>query len=108
MAGLQKKLDDFRDDDITVVAVSSDGETNARKMKEDEELEFAVLYDADIDEMKARLGLYTNEGERTHLQPAQFVLDGDGRVTLACYSSGPVGRLDAEEALVVARRAAGG
>lgn len=67
-------------------------------MKE-EHLGFPVVYGLDVDDVGERFGLYVEKGERVHLQPAQFILDPEGRITFASYSSGPVGRLDAEEAL---------
>jgi len=51
--------------------------------------------------------IYIEKGDKTHLQPAQFVLDPDGRVRLAAYSSGPVGRLSAAEALGAVESARG-
>lgn len=76
-------------------------------MVSDEDLSFPVLYALDVDEMRERLGLYIQKGDRTHLQPAQFVLDPDGRVHLASYSSGAVGRLSAAEMLGVVEAARG-
>lgn len=92
-------MDAYRDADVWVVAFTSDEEEGARKMVEEEDLDLPVAYGLDVEEMKDRLGLYIQKGEKVHLQPAQFILEPDGTVALACYSTGAVGRLDAEEAL---------
>ena len=82
-----------------MVALSADDREAAREMTDEEDLDFPVLYDLDVKDIRDRYGIYIHENERTHLQPAQFILDPEGKVELASYSSGPVGRLDAEEAL---------
>lgn len=99
MAGYQQHLDAYRNADVRLVALSADGREGARSMKEEEGLGFPVLYDLDVKEMHERLGLYIQENDRTHLQPAQFILDSSGVIRLCSYSSGPVGRLEGDEAL---------
>ena len=100
MAGIQDIYDEYRDADVRVVALSADGREGAREMEEDEGLDFPVLYGLDCKDVRDRFGIYIEKRtEKTHLQPAQFILDPDGTVRLASYSSGKVGRLDAREAL---------
>lgn len=54
----------------------------------------------DCKDVRDRFGVYIREGdERTHLQPAQLILDPEGVVRLVSHSSGKVGRLEAREAL---------
>ncbi len=36
---------------------------------------------------------------RTIIQPSEFVLNGNGKVLSGTYSTGPVGRMDADDAL---------
>ena len=40
---------------------------------------------------------------RDFIQPSEFILDSSGRVLSATYSTGPVGRLDAKDALSLLR-----
>ena len=37
------------------------------------------------------------EDRRSIIQPSEFVLNRDGRVITSTYSSGPIGRMDAED-----------
>ena len=37
------------------------------------------------------------EDRRSIIQPSEFVLNRDGRVVTSTYSSGPIGRMDAED-----------
>lgn len=106
MAGFGELHETFREHGVRLFALTAEDEEDARRMKEAENLEFDILYGLDVDDMEARYGIHVNRGKITHLQPAQFVLDDEGRVVLACYSSGRVGRLDADEALDVVREEA--
>lgn len=97
---MQERLEEFRDADVRIVVLSADGLEGAKRMKDDEDLELPVLHGLDCTDVRDRFGVYIREGdERTHLQPAQFVLDPEGVVRLVSYSSGKVGRLEAREAL---------
>ena len=99
MARYPDLLDELEETGADLVALSADDEEGARTMQDEVDADFTVAYGVDVDEMEERLGLYVNRGERTHLQPAQLILDQDGTVRFASYSSGKVGRLEAEEAL---------
>lgn len=41
------------------------------------------------------------EERRGHIQPAEFLLTGKGRVLSSTYSSSPVGRMDPQETLIL-------
>lgn len=99
MAGFAEHVDAYDEADVQIVALSADDEEGARTMKEEEDLSFPVLYGLDVDEVRDTVGTYIEHGKRDHLQPAQFILEPDGSIALACYSSGAVGRLTAEEVL---------
>lgn len=99
MAGFEARTSEFHDRDVRIIALSADGQEGAERMVEKEGLSFTVLYGLDVDDMKERLGLYVQKGEKTHLQPAQFIVDSEGKVEFASYSSGKVGRLSADDAL---------
>ena len=59
-------------------------------------LRFPVGHSADAHQVSALTGAYTNEEPR-YLQSTGFLLDPDGRVLNAVYSSGSIGRLVAED-----------
>lgn len=106
MGDFQGHITAYDDADVQVMALSADREEEARKMMEEVDVAFPILYGLDVDEMEERIGTYVEKGgEKEHLQPAQFILRPDATVALACYSSGAVGRLGAEEALDEVRKA---
>jgi peroxiredoxin len=87
------KLDELG---IRVLAMSVDNEVDATRLVEKYGLDFAVGYGIDADEIAASTGAYVNDSPR-YLQSTGFVLDPDGRVITAAYSSAAIGRLVAED-----------
>ena len=81
---------------IKVVALSVDDEQTSAALIDKLHLQFPVGYGANADCIAHTLGAYTNADPK-HLQGTGFVLDPDGRVLIALYSSGAIGRLVADD-----------
>lgn len=94
-ARAKEKLDELG---IRVVAMSVDDETDASTLVEKHRLNFPVGYRVDADRVAAATGAYVNDSPR-YLQSTGFVLDPDGRIITAVYSSGAIGRLVAEDVI---------
>ncbi|TQF37078.1 peroxiredoxin [Bradyrhizobium sp. UNPF46] len=94
-ARAKEKLDELG---IRVVALSVDDRTDASTLVEKHRLNFPVGYRADADRIAATTGAYVSESPR-YLQSTGFVLDPNGRVITAVYSSGAIGRLVAEDVI---------
>ncbi len=62
-----------------------------------QELGFPIAYGVTREQADA-IGAWW-EDRRDIIQPSEVVLDGDGKVLSATYSTGPVGRMDAGDAL---------
>ncbi len=89
---------------MRVIALSSDPVDEAAKTVDKLGLGFSVLGGLDARAMSRAIGCYTGVHEGTpHVQPASFVLDHEGTIVLATYTSGKVGRLMAEDALILAK-----
>ena len=43
------------------------------------------------------------EEERKFIQPSEFFISGDGKVISSTYSSSPVGRMEPEDAMALAK-----
>jgi peroxiredoxin len=87
-----------------IVALSADSEAEARETVERLGLEITVLYGLDPRATSRLIGCYTGIHEgRPHVQPAAFILDAEGRIVQAVYSSGKVGRLTAADAVTVVK-----
>lgn len=79
-----------------IIAASVDDLEHAREIASD--LTFPVAFGvtrADAD----RLGAWWGEQRGGIIQPAEFLLAGNGKVLHAMYATGPIGRLSAEEVL---------
>jgi peroxiredoxin Q/BCP len=88
-----------------LVAVSVDEPSTLKQLKENLQLPFRLLSDADFSVSRA-YGVYasdeTGEGPQPHGEPAVFLLDIDGKIAYSQLQSGPKGHASAAElALVV-------
>lgn len=89
--------------DMKIAALSSDSVEEARTTVEKLGLGFLVLAGLDAAATSRAIGCYTGVHAGTpHVQPASFVLDHEGTIVLATYSSGKVGRLTGEDAVILA------
>jgi peroxiredoxin len=77
---------------ITVVALSVDDKATSAALVEKLHLNFPVGFGANAVDIAAASGAYLAEGS-AYLQSTGFVLDPDGRILTAVYSSGAIGRL---------------
>ncbi len=83
---------------IKVAAVSVDDEATGTALVEKHRLSFPVGYGAEADQVAAAIGAYTHREPR-YLQSTGFVLDPDGKIVTAVYSSGAIGRLVPEDVI---------
>lgn len=80
---------------VKVIAASVDDADKAAEVAA--ELSFPVAHGVTRADAEA-IGAWWSD-ERSITQPSEFVIDGDGKVMLSTYSSGPIGRIDAPSAV---------
>lgn len=106
LKGFQLGLAKLADEGIGVVSLSTDAREQAAAMVEAQGLEFPVACGASVDAIAETLGVYYDP-HPTHAPPylhaAGFVLGPGGRVLLAVYSSGAIGRLVWQDVLGLVR-----
>lgn len=83
---------------IKVAALSVDDAAATAATIEKFKLTFPVGHGADAEQVAALTGAYVNDSPR-YLQSTGFLLDRAGHVLNAVYSSGPIGRLVAEDVI---------
>jgi peroxiredoxin len=98
LAGFQRAREKLAEAGIKVVALSVDSEATTIGTIEKFKLSFPVGHSADADEVASITGAYTNESPR-YLQATGFLLAPEGKIVNAVYSSGPLGRLVAEDVI---------
>lgn len=87
------KLDELG---LRIAALSVDNKADAATLVEKHSLNFPVGYGVNAEKIAVSTGAYVNDSPR-YLQSTGFVLDPDGKVITAVYSSGAIGRLVAED-----------
>lgn len=98
LAGFQRASEKLAEAGVKVVALSVDNEATTRSTIEKFKLSFPVGHSADADKVASITGAYTNESPR-YLQATGFLLAPEGKILNAVYSSGPLGRLVAEDVI---------
>lgn len=81
---------------VKVVSLSVDDETTTRELIDDLKLTFPVGHSADARAVAAVTGAFVNP-DPVYLQSTGFVLDPEGKVVVAVYSTGAIGRLVPED-----------
>ena len=94
MAGYEAINAQFDEAGISILAASVDPLDKATEVQQ--ELSFPIAYGVTRDQADT-IGAWWEE-RRQIIQPSEFILDGDGKVLSATYSTGPVGRMDAGDA----------
>jgi len=90
--------DRLKEAGIGVVALSVDDEETSKRLVQKRHIDFAVGHGADADAVAEAVGAYVNDEPR-YLQSTGFVLDPQGAVVTAVYSSGAIGRLLPDDVL---------
>jgi peroxiredoxin len=98
LGAFQRASEKLAEAGIKVVALSVDDEATTARTIDKYKLSFPVGHSADADEVAALTGAYVNETPR-YLQSTGFLLDPNGHVLNAVYSSGPIGRLVPEDVI---------
>ena len=95
MDGFQELWPEFEARGVSILAGSVDDEDNARKLADGKSFPFAYgMTRADGE----RVGAWWEE-RRQIVQPSEFILNEAGAVEVSSYSDGPLGRMDAADAL---------
>ncbi len=81
------------------MALSVDKEEDARKMVERHKIRIPNVYGLDVRTEAEKIGAYF-DSEGGYFQPANFILRNE-KVVQVTYSSGPLGRLQAEHVLML-------
>ena len=98
LAGFQRATEKLAEAGVKVVALSVDDEATTVGTIEKFKLSFPVGHSADAEKVASITGAYTNYSPR-YLQTTDFLLAPDGKILNAVYSSGPIGRLVAEDVI---------
>ena len=89
----------LKDAGVKVAGVSVDSIDSTATLKAGLHVGFPMYAEADAAEYAAATGAFIQTGDRTFLHATGFLVNPDGVVMSAVYSTGPAGRLTAGEVL---------
>jgi len=85
---------------VQVVAASVDSVADTASLAEGQRLGYVkMLAELDASAVAATTGAFLQTGDRVFLHATGFVLDPNGKIVNSTYSSGPIGRFSANDAL---------
>lgn len=100
MADFEQHHEEFKKLKARVVAASVDSQQEALETIEELKLSYPVAYGLKSREIAKQTGAFFSEAKE-YLHATGFILDADGKVAEAVYSTGPIGRLTAEDAVAL-------
>lgn len=102
LAAFARAADKFAGEDIKVTSVSVDDQKKTEALVEKYKLGFPVAYGADAHAVSVATGAFVND-DPVYLQATGFVLNPEGRIVTAVYSTGAIGRLLPDDVLGLVR-----
>lgn len=93
LASFSRAVPELAEVGVRVVALSVDDEQTTADLIAKHDLQFAVGHSADAEQLAEETGAFVTRGERTYVNSTGFVLDREGTVLSAVYSTGAIGRL---------------
>jgi peroxiredoxin len=98
LAAFGRAADEFAEEGIRAVSVSADDRERSGALVEKHQLGFPVGYGADAQAVSAVTGAFVNENPAC-LQATGFILNPEGRIVTAVYSTRAIGRLMPDDVL---------
>jgi peroxiredoxin len=98
LAAFARAADEFAQEGVRVVSVSADDREKSEALIETHDLRFPIGCGADVRVVSAATGAFVNESPLA-FQATGFVLDPEGRVVTAVYSTRAIGRLTPDDVL---------
>ena len=95
-ADFQAHIEEFKKENVDILALSVDPLDKAKETVEKLQLTFAVAYGLEVPRDAEKIGAFWEERRRI-IHATDFILDSDRKVVDGCYSIGPVGRIVAVE-----------
>lgn len=99
MADFEEFIGKFTDKDVSIIAASSETLEEATETVAKSGVSYPVGYGLNPEEFASVFGAYWADDDEPYLHATGFLLDPEGKVDIAVYSSGAIGRFTAEDAL---------
>jgi peroxiredoxin len=98
LADYQAHIHELREENVDVIALSVDPLEKAKEMAERVKATFPIAHGLEVPRDADKVGAYW-EDRRKIIHATNFIINAEKRVTQACFATGPIGRIVAEDAL---------
>lgn len=98
LAEFARAADKFAEDGVKIISVSADDREKSEALVDKHNLGFPVGYGADARAVSTATGAFVNE-DPLSLQATGFVINPEGRIVTAVYSTRAIGRLTPTDVL---------
>ena len=98
MADFQSHLEEFKKENVEILALSVDSLDKAKETVEKLQLTFPVAYGLEVPRDADKIGAFWEE-QRKIIHATNFILDEENKVVDASYSVGAIGRIVAADAV---------
>ena len=98
LTGFQRAQQALADVGGAVVSLSVDDEPTAQALVAKHRLTFPIAHSADPDKVADLTGAFVHT-DPVYLEATGFILDPEGRILISVYSSGAIGRINADDAV---------
>lgn len=98
MADYQAHLEEFKQENAEIIALSVDPLDKAKEMVDRTGATFPIGYGLKVPEDADKVGAYWEE-RRGIIHATNFTLGPDRKILQACFATGPIGRIAAVDAL---------
>ena len=103
MAAYQRKMDELKQLGASVIGATVEDRETAARMAEEVGLSFPIAYGVTPDSVESLAPWWTEDDRHgRYVQPTEFLLRR-GIVLGSMYASGPIGRMDVDEATAFIR-----
>ena len=102
VADFQFSLNNFKADQIQIMAASTDSIEKTKKLAADLGISYPMAYGLDLESSSSMTGAFY-EKDRKFLHPANILLRPDKTIGATTYSSGAIGRFVAQDVLRLVR-----
>jgi peroxiredoxin len=86
--------------DVRLLAASADSIEETTKTVKDHQLTFPVAYGLDVEEVSSVTGAFYDEEEK-FIHATGFLVNREGTIIVASYSTGAIGRLTPQDCLTL-------
>ncbi len=99
---MQEHYAALQQEDVGLVVASVDPLQDAKALAQELQLDFPLAWGLVSSVTAELLGCFF-EPDKSYLHATGFIIAPDGSIAVACYSTGPVGRLQPDNALKLIR-----